>query len=234
MKKTYNQNGYNADIDIGSEDIHPSGGTMNFPAAAAATTVVSSDAADAAAGTGARTVQVVGLNSDLKIIKETATMNGTNAVTLTNEFFRVWSVEVLTAGSGAANAGTIDVKHSATVLVRAAIGANRSEHASFTAPSLVDGAKCHVKHIYGSLMNAPTAGIVIFNLLTRKSGGMWITRMKFAAYATASVSVNIDTDIKLDPGEDVKLQGTATVNNSEVAGGIQIVLGGHGDEMGHP
>jgi hypothetical protein len=235
-KKLYTMNGYNADIDAGSEDLHPGGGDMFFATAAATTTVVSSDVNDDGnpVGTGARTIRVVGLDANDRIKSETATMNGTSVVTLTTEFKRVWYAEVMTFGSGLANAGTIDVKHSSDILCRIAIGANRSEHASFTAPSKLDFPQCHIKHIYGSLMNAPTSGIVVFNLLTRKSGEPWKTRAKFATYSTASVAVNLDVDISLEPGEDVKLRGTATVNNSEVAGGLHILLGSYSEAMTHP
>lgn len=234
-KKIYTQNGYNADIDAGSEDLHPGGGDMFFAAAAATTTVVSSDAADDGnpVGTGARTVRVIGLDTNNRIKSEDVTMNGTTVVTLTTEFKRIWSVEVLTFGSGNANAGTIDVKHSSDVLCRMAIGANRSEHASFTAPSKYDFPLCHVKHVYGSLMNAPASGIIVFNVLTRKSGEPWKTRMKFAAYSTASVAVDLDCDIKLEPGEDVKVRATASANNSEVSAGLQIALGSYSAANGH-
>lgn len=235
-KKTFHLNGYNADIDVGTEDLHPSGGDMSFPAAAAATTVVSSDANDdgSPAGTGARTVRVIGLDSSYRLISEDATLNGTGAVTLTKEFYRVFSVEVLTAGSGLTNAGTIDVKHSATVLCRMAIGAGRSEHAAFTAPSIIDFPQCHVKHLYGSLLNAPTSGVLVFTLQTRKAGGVWQNREKFSAYATGSTAVALDVDVVLEAGEDVRLRGTATANNSEVAGGFQILVGGISDSMAHP
>jgi hypothetical protein len=232
MKNIFHMNGYNGDVDIGTEDMHPSGGSINFPSAAAATTVVSSSASDAAAGTGVRTVKVTGLNSDYKLISETATMNGTNAVSLSNSYYRVFSVEAVTAGSGATNAGTIDVKHSATVLVRMAIGAGKSEHAAFTAPS--SSAQCRIKHLYGSLLNAPTSGVVILTLQTRKVGGVWINRERYATYATGSVAVDIDVDFPLDIAEDAKLIATATANNSEVSAGMMILLGSASDEMGHP
>lgn len=69
---------------------------------------VSTDANDTSAGTGARTIQVKGINSSYAAFTETLTMNGTSAVSLTNSTAQlINSVEVLTAGSGGFNAGNI-------------------------------------------------------------------------------------------------------------------------------
>ncbi len=220
-------NGINADVDIGTEDLIASGASAVFPAAAATTTVISSDTNDdgSPVGTGARTVRVRGLNAALKEVTEDATLNGTGAVTLTTLFFRVWSVEVLTAGSGLANAGTIDVKHSSDILARIAVGANRSEIGFFTAPSADVAPVCRVTKLYGSLLNAPTAGVAIFTLQTRTSGGMWMNRTRFAVYTTGQVSESINCDIALSPGEDVRLRATVTADNSSVAGGFEVETG---------
>ncbi len=106
------QSGHNPDIDIGSapEDVWDSGAAYPFPAAAAATTIISDSATDAAAGTGARTVIVYGTNAAGLHIQETVTMNGTDPVTLVNQFFRVYRATVLTAGTNTTNAGIVVVR----------------------------------------------------------------------------------------------------------------------------
>lgn len=67
----------------------------------------SGNAADAAAGTGARTVKVVGLDANYRVIDETFTLNGQTKVVGTKYFLRVNYAEVLTAGSGGVNAGEV-------------------------------------------------------------------------------------------------------------------------------
>lgn len=68
----------------------------------------SSDAADAAAGTGARTITVGGLKTSFARFSETVTLNGTTEVNLaTTAVLLIDTVEVATAGSGGLNAGII-------------------------------------------------------------------------------------------------------------------------------
>lgn len=79
----------------------------NVPASALAINVSSDDAADTAAGTGARTVQLFGLDADYAEVNETVTLNGVTPVTTTQTFLRLNRMAVLTAGSGGVNAGPI-------------------------------------------------------------------------------------------------------------------------------
>lgn len=67
------------------------------------------DKGGATPGTGAFTVKVSGLDTNWAEISETKTMNGRTKVVTTALFLRVNSVEVLTAGTGETNAGTIYV-----------------------------------------------------------------------------------------------------------------------------
>ncbi len=78
-----------------------------YLSAAKVMTVSSDDAADDAAGTGARTVQIFGLDANYVEINETVTLVSTTAVTTTQSYLRVFRMQVLTAGSGEANVGTV-------------------------------------------------------------------------------------------------------------------------------
>lgn len=69
--------------------------------------VTSSDANDAAAGTGARTIKIYGLDAAGKQLIETVTLNGQTAVTTTGLFWRVFGAQVVTAGTGRKNAGDL-------------------------------------------------------------------------------------------------------------------------------
>lgn len=74
----------------------------------------SSNAADAAAGTGARTVEVYGLDKDWNPVTETITLNGQTKVTGTQTFRRVFALYTQTAGTGRFNAGDIYVVKTGT------------------------------------------------------------------------------------------------------------------------
>lgn len=69
--------------------------------------MVSDDAADAAAGTGARTVQITGVDANNAIISEILTLNGVTPVVSVQSFKHINSGKLLTAGSGNSAAGLI-------------------------------------------------------------------------------------------------------------------------------
>lgn len=79
------------------------------PTTAAQRSIASSNANDTAAGTGARTVQITYFdNTGAGPLTEIVTLNGLTPVNTTNTNIRfIEKMEVLTAGTGGANAGTI-------------------------------------------------------------------------------------------------------------------------------
>ena len=72
--------------------------------------VISSSAADTAAGTGARTVDMDLVDGNGVETTVTATLNGTGAVAITGTYVACNAIRVATAGSGGTNAGAIDVR----------------------------------------------------------------------------------------------------------------------------
>ena len=99
--------GFNATVGTSYETIWTESTVYAYPASAVAIKVSSSDANDTAAGTGARTVTVYGLDGSYNQINETVSLNGQTAVTTTATFLRVLHLMVNTAGSGGAAAGNI-------------------------------------------------------------------------------------------------------------------------------
>ena len=83
--------------------------------------VLSASANDTSAGTGARTVELQGLDSNWDILTETVTMNGTTAVTTTGSFLRIFRARVVTAGTSLRNEGTITIRDQDTSTTRALI-----------------------------------------------------------------------------------------------------------------
>src|SRR3990172_3768476 len=76
-------NGINGVVSSSYETVWDESTAYSFLAAnISAPTISSASAADAAAGTGARTVRVTGVNVDFESVTEIATMNGTTGVTL--------------------------------------------------------------------------------------------------------------------------------------------------------
>lgn len=76
--------------------------------------ITSSSANDAAAGTGARTATIYGLDKDWNPQTESITLNGQTIVTTTKKYLRVFEIVIDTIGSGLKNAGDIYVVKTGT------------------------------------------------------------------------------------------------------------------------
>ena len=99
--------GLNEDIDTSFEDIWSGGGIYMWPQISSTLEAISTNAGDTAAGAGARTVLVEGLDDDFDEISEGITMNGLAASLATTQTFRrVNNIQVATAGTyGGTNVG---------------------------------------------------------------------------------------------------------------------------------
>lgn len=102
--------GLNAAISTGAETVWTPGSTYARLSSAVAFEAVSSSGNDTAAGTGARTIRVEGLDNSYNVITEDVTLAGATPVALVNTYLAINKLKVLTAGSGLTNAGTIDVR----------------------------------------------------------------------------------------------------------------------------
>jgi hypothetical protein len=104
--------GVNPDVDTTTlpEDIWFTGGVYPFPTAATTLEVLSSSAEDAAAGTGMRTMQVIGLDANYVEQTEIVTLNGTTPVALANSYLRLNRAQVVSAGSVRTNVGNVTIR----------------------------------------------------------------------------------------------------------------------------
>lgn len=130
--------------------------------------IVSSSAADASAGTGARTVRIFWVSLDGTTSgSEDVTLNGTTAVNLvtTTKCF-IERMEVLTVGSGGSNAGIISLKTGAagagTTVGTIAAGDNRTFWAHHY---VISGKTCSVTNISGNNNNASNGSIITLRRL---------------------------------------------------------------------
>jgi hypothetical protein len=99
--------GYNPDVDQTEVTVWPLPSLLSYLTSASTVKISSTSASDTDAGTGARTVTIVGLDASHNEITETVTLNGTTAVTTTNSFLHFNSGYVATAGSSNSAAGDI-------------------------------------------------------------------------------------------------------------------------------
>ena len=180
--------------------------------------IVSDSALDTSAGTGAQTVDVVGLDGSWVEATETVTLNGTTPVTTVADFRRVFRVDVATFGAGAStgNAGTITAHATGDAAVKFAHMAprsNRAAAAAFTMPldhcGVLQVASIDLLRIGGL---AGTAEVWVDK---RVEGGPFITHY-VACLSSAVPAPVFSTPIFLDPKDDVVVRVVNISGDSSV------------------
>jgi hypothetical protein len=203
-------------------------GTYAYPASATIMKVSSGSANDAAAGTGARTVQVVGLDASYNVISEVVTLNGQTAVNTTNSFLRINDFYVLTAGSGNTAAGTLYVGVGtvtsgvpATVYSQIQTAYNAQSQAVFTVPA---GYTAYVTS-YTFTSNCATANVIQSGFLIIYSNGSVVPTIEATARFNAGAFFDRHFDYPLPVPEksDLELR-VVSATSSQMTGEMHILL----------
>ena len=217
------------DVWEGAADSAVELAAYNFPAAAAATTLVSSDTADALGNTGATSVEVWGVNSIGIEIHETVVPNGTTPVTLTNEFYRVYRVHVNSDGGNAngPNVGEIDVRHGSTVadtLARIEPGHGQTLMCIYTVPK--DWRNAQITGWGASVRAAAAAGAAAatVHLMMRSEGGSWRVKDIAELHSYGGMMHHMyDVPHPVRPGTDIRLMvASASASGINVQGHFEL------------
>jgi hypothetical protein len=99
--------GKNPSVTTTIEDIWDYGGTRTDQSAAKTLALSSADTDDDAAGTGARTVQIWGVDGSYNFQTEVVTMDGTTQVDTVYQYLFIYRMKCLTFGSQGVNDGAI-------------------------------------------------------------------------------------------------------------------------------
>lgn len=192
---------------------------------AAVMQISSSSANDAAAGTGARTVTIYGLDANYNQINETVTLNGQTAVNTANNFLRVFHLAVVTAGSGEAAAGTI---YAGTGTVTAGVPAviygvyttgNGSTAAIWTVPA---GYTAYITSYSAGYGNAITAYGTVF-LAVRPFGSVFDTTSQVRVSNGSQGWVEFSYPIYVEEKSDIELRANSTTASANVVAEFQVV-----------
>jgi hypothetical protein len=219
--------GYNSDVDSAAYEMITPIGNLAYPAAALQMTVSSSSANDASAGTGARTVLIIGLDANYNVISESVTLNGQTAVTMTASFFRVNSMLVTTAGTSLANEGIIYVGTGtvtsgvpATVYNLISIGFNTATSSQYTIPAGYTGYL-----VTARIGLAQDAGTTLITARTRFIGTNGIAITGPLIVTNNGIST-LDFPYPIALAEKTRIQGEAIggADNNEAAGFFELVL----------
>ncbi len=219
--------GRNRAVDSGGEDVWEGGGTYTgFPLTSLETVIVTSSSDDdAAAGTGARTARLTGLDGNYDVQTEDVTLNGTTGVTTTKTWRRLSRVAVLTAGSNGSNVGTLTVKHTTTtanVFATVTAGQNQTGIACWTVPA---GYTAYIRRIYAAGARANGSVVADIQLRIRETGGVFLASRLFTVGNNLTVNIEYNYGIRLPEKTDVKMRvESASASNGDFAAEFEYVL----------
>jgi len=214
--------GANASVDA-AEDIWSVGGDYPFPSAVATTTIVSDDAADAAAGTGAQTIKVYGHDANGIEVAQTITLNGTTAVELPTDISICYRIKVLRSGSNETNVGNIQVKHGATVIGQVDEDKGQTLMAIYRVPS----DKYAVLHGWYCTIGKNKTATVTIEMLMRSPGGSWQVKeaISLGTASSGGWAFTYPNPLVINPRVEIRIRAVdVSTTGVFVSAGFDLVL----------
>lgn len=220
--------GYNPDIDAGVEEtVWTAGGILGHPPSPAIMSVSSTSANDTSAGTGARTVYILGINGTGGYTSETVVLNGQTAVNTVHAYDSIERMDVATVGSGGKNAGNITM---GTGVVTAGVPAvPYGQIAAEENSSLIGHWTCPAGHtgylVAGSISSGTESGssYIVGRLKLRGTDGI-VRTSAIITVSNGAASFNFEYPITIMERECVTATATPKGNNEAVSSYFQIVL----------
>jgi hypothetical protein len=214
--------GENLDIDGSMETIWDGGGLYTYLTAAAVVTVTSTDGDDAAAGTGARTVTVEGLDANYNQVSETLTVGGSAGSV---EFFRVFRAFVASSGSSGTNEGTISITSGATTLAQIlTVGSPTSTGLGQTFMSIYTVPAGYTGFIYQwDLSTAKSDGDVFLVKRGQNDNGSWRSQDVMHTNQN-SIERDYKFPLKIEEKSDIEVRAYSETNNMKCAATFCILL----------
>lgn len=219
--------GHNPDVDTTEVTIWPALGLLVHPAAPTIMKISSSSASDTSAGTGARTVYILGINGTGGYVSETVILNGQTAVNTVHEYDAIETMSVASVGSGGVNAGVI---YAGTGTVTAGVpavpysaiglGDNLSLVGHWTCPAGFTGYL-----VSGGITTGTTSSNQYITARLKLRGVDGIIRT--AAITTLSdgtADYDFTYPVKIMASECVTATAKGSGNNNDVSSYFQIVL----------
>lgn len=153
MREVY---GFNPDINGTLELIWGTGGNFPYPTSAQTISIVSTSVEDDLTGTGVREVQIEYLDASFNTQVVEVEMDGTSAVQVATDFFRLQDVRALKVGSTGAAVGAITVYYGVNTIATISAGQNEARSCLFTIPAGYTG------YVVGASISASKGGDLSF------------------------------------------------------------------------
>lgn len=219
--------GFNPDINGDEETIWDAGGIYAYPSAATVMKVSSSSANDTAAGTGARTILVQGLDGDYNEVEEIVTLNGQTAVNTTTSFLRVNRAYVLTAGSGGTAAGniyvgvgTVTAGVPATIYAQIILGENQTLMGLWTVPAGYTGYFDHFNVATGS---TTVNQYITVRAIQRNFGGVFRTMLKQTIGSGGVADFVLKYPIEVQEKTDLEMRASSSGSNNLISTDFSVI-----------
>ena len=220
--------GMNVDVDSNKETIWDGGGIYTYIETAETVTVTSDAVEDNPTGTGARNVEIQGLNQTGDVVLETVDL-GSTSITAFRRIFRVVAVSV---GSEGVNEGTISITSDDTSTVLAVIGidgaglnaAGRGQTfmSLYTIPTGKTGYLTQWT-VGAGKQNTDAVAFLMTRNVDAPGNGSWNARDVITVSAT-TYSKDYVVPIKINEGDDIEVRAFSTTNNSLVSSTFNLIL----------
>ena len=220
--------GNNTSVGNTLETVWAEGGLYSYLTSASVLKVSSSSTADTSAGTGARTVQLFGLDTNYDEINETVTLNGQTAVNTTKEYLRINRMVVRSAGTGGANAGviyagtgTVTTGVPANIYASIAIGDNQTVMALWTVPKDYTAYLLQTDITVATTQNNKYCTV---HLVARPEGEVFQIKDKFVK-SESSVHQGYSIPLKFEEKTDIEVRAIGDSAGADIAisAGLDII-----------
>lgn len=213
--------GHNREVVAAYETVWEGGDDIAYLSAAEKVVVSSTTATDTGAGTGARTIQLYGLDDDYSAVNETITLNGTTDVTSTNSYLRVHRMIVRSAGSQEQNEEAISAVaiDSSSLQGVIAAGDNQTMQCAYTVP------KDCACTILGMDMSVANNDDMTLRIEARPEGEVFQVKAQFDVNETLH-RINFLTDFVFDEKTDIRVRAIRNSGSGlkEVSAGLNLLL----------
>lgn len=221
--------GFNADIQTAEEIVAPQGGTYVLPSAELTMTAVSDSAeddpvkADTNAGTGAHTITVYYLTDDFVEKSVTANLNGTGAVNLAADMFRVQNARVTVAGTTGRAVGNITIASGGVTYGYIAAGQSRQRQFVWTVPA---GKTLYIKQSAVYAVHTAANKYALITLRSNYNDKTGAVGTIFTAYAEALLTGNAVAPLYPMPKKFTEKSDIIVVGKSTGTATVALTLAG--------
>jgi len=217
--------GHHPLVGMVEETIWPCESLFSFPSGASTMTISSDDANDTSAGTGLRSILILGLGPNFFPQSEVVVTNGLSAVTTVNQYIRINTLVGLTAGSGGKNAGkvfigigTVTAGKPATVFNCVAEGANLNETAFYTIPAGKSG------YVIQALYDGEANKDLVLNAYLRTPPGLFLRVAAFNLSSASAALLPLTPPSRMLGKTDIEYRGFIDVQTGDIKTAVTLAI----------